>query len=142
MPTSADWAELLTVREQAALHYYTAAFRMHVGTNPTQSPHLVFNLGDSPWERLTWNLASNRLPGFRTNGGKLYHPAIGRWFLHKELLTTMGLPLYRECAEAAHVPLMHTPEASPSKMFLGNMMHVPSVGCMILVALCCARPVG
>ncbi len=131
----------MSIRQRAALDYYMVMFHLRFNVDPQHSKTLVCNLGDSPWERLSWNVASGRLLAFRTNGGKQYYPHIGRWFLHKELMTTMGLPLYEQCARAAGVPLMETPPPGPSKAFMGNMMHVPSVGCMLLVALGCAQPV-
>ena len=132
------------------------------GYPASSSDFCVFNLSDNPSARLTWSAASGRVPCPRTNGGKLFSPKKRRWLLPVEQLAAFGVPTQNHhCFLASVRPFLHAGEkaehmigalAAPAYVShilwpvrprvasvivasAGNMMHVPSVGLVLLAAL-------
>jgi hypothetical protein len=134
------WERLLTPRQHDALEYYNLMWHARFVGDPVRSDWLVYDLGDSPWVRLKWNVSSQKLPGIRRNGGKLFLPSLGRWLMQKELLASMGLPIHPRLAATCGVPEWPLPRSRDGASHLGNMMHIPSVGCMLLTLFASARP--
>jgi len=132
---------LLTEDEYSRLQLYLEHWQVRFGCHASQCPSAVFNLCDNPASgRVTWSAASGRIPGLRTNAGKLWSPMLQRWLTTKELLAAMGLPVYPALAAAAGVPLLEVQPGAEARHMLGNMMHIASVGTAMLIALSCARP--
>ena len=136
-----NMAILLSPGEYRRLTVYMAMWAARFGQPGTMDKRAVFNLADNPEAGyVTWSAAKGRIPGLRTNGGKLWVPYIGRWLTTKEQLAAMGVPVYTCLAMAAGVPLVPVNPGPEAKLMLGNMMHIASVGTAMLVALSCARP--
>ena len=108
--------------------------RHHVPAELDES--CVFDLSQNPKKRFC--AASNALPCFRLST-RLWHPASRRWFLLLEMAVSLRCPVIRSCADAAHVPLDPCAEMYTQSM-LGNAMHIPSVGLVVLATLACAVP--
>ena len=134
-------AMLLSPGEHRRLIAYMAMWSDRFGHCSTTDKRAVFNLADNPEAGyVTWSGASGRIPGLRTNGGKLWVPYLGRWLTTKEQLAAMGVPVYSCLAMAAGVPCVPVHPGHEAKLMLGNMMHIASVGTAMLVALSCGRP--
>ncbi len=91
---------------------------------------------------LASQVANGRLPGFRTNAGKLWMPVLRRWLTLRECFASMGLPTYPALATASGTRL-YIPQGTPSTMKrqLGNVMHVHTVGLIMAATLASAAPV-
>jgi hypothetical protein len=50
----------------------------------------------------------------------------------------MGVPVYRDLAEASGVPFRDI-SLGDATFLLGNSMHAPTVGCVIAVVLACVQ---
>ena len=136
-----DMTTLLTHHERQRLEAYMAMWQDRFGHCATMDQAAVFNLADNPDNGfVTWSGSSGRIPGLRTNGGKLWVPFLRRWLTTKEQLAAMGVPVYPSLAAAAQVPLVAVSPGPEAKLMLGNMMHIASVGTALLVAMACARP--
>lgn len=136
-----NMTSLLTEHEQQRLAAYMALWLDRFGHDATTDQSAVFNLADNPDSGfVTWSGSSGRIPGLRTNGGKLWVPFLGRWLTTKEQLAAMGVPVYSSLAVAAQVPLVPVSPGPEAKLMLGNMMHIASVGTALLVAMACAQP--
>ena len=136
-----DMTSLLTYHELQRLAAYMAMWRDRFGHDASMDQTAVFNLADNPENGfVTWSGSSGRIPGLRTNGGKLWVPFLGRWLTMKEQLAAMGVPVYPSLAAAAQVPLVPVSPGAEAKLMLGNMMHIASVGTALLVAMACAQP--
>jgi hypothetical protein len=136
-----NMAMLLSPGEQRRLIVYMALWAKRFGQPSSMDTRAVFNLADNPEAGyVTWSGASGRIPGLRTNGGKLWVPYLGRWLTTKEQLAAMGVPVYPCLAIAAGVPCVPVNPGPDAKLMLGNMMHIASVGTAMLIALSCARP--
>jgi len=136
-----DMTTLLTDHEHQRLAAYMAMWQDRFGHSADMDPAAVFNLADNPNNGfVTWSASSGRIPGLRTNGGKLWVPFLRRWLTTKEQLAAMGVPVYPILAAAARVPLVHVSPGPEAKLMLGNMMHIASVGIALLVAMACGRP--
>jgi len=136
-----DMTSLLTAHEHQRLAAYMAMWQARFGHDAATDPTAVFNLADNPENGfVTWSASSGRIPGLRTNGGKLWVPCLGRWLTTKEQLAAMGVPVYPSLAAAAQVPLVPVSPGPEAKLMLGNMMHIASVGTALLVAMSCAQP--
>ena len=136
-----NMAMLLSPGEQRRLIVYMAMWAARFGQSSSTDTRAVFNLADNPEAGyVTWSAASGRIPGLRTNGGKLWVPYLSRWLTTKEQLAAMGVPVYTSLAIAAGVPVVPVTPGPEAKLMLGNMMHIASVGVAMLVALSCVRP--
>ena len=136
-----NMAMLLSSGEQRRLMVYMAMWEKRFSQSSSTDKRAVFNLADNPEAGyVTWSGASGCIPGLRTNGGKLWVPYLGRWLTTKEQLAAMGAPVYPCLAMAAGVPCINVCPGPEARLMLGNMMHIASVGCAMLVALSCARP--
>ena len=136
-----NMAMLLSPGEQRRLFVYTAMWAKRFGQPCSTDQRAVFNLADNPEAGyVTWSGASGRIPGLRTNGGKLWVPYLRRWLTTKEQLAAMGVPVYPCLAIAAGVPCIKVHPGPDARLMLGNMMHIASVGCAMLVALSFAQP--
>ena len=82
---------------------------------------------------------SGRIPGLRTHNAKYWVPFLGRWLTNKELLASMGVPVYPSLAQAAGVALIAVRPGPAARHMLGNMMHVAFVGSVIACALACGH---
>ena len=134
-------AMLLSPGEHRRLLVYMAMWAERFGQDSSSDQRAVFNLADNPEAGyVTWSGASGRIPGLRTNGGKLWVPYLGRWPTTKEQLAAMGVPVYECLAIAAGVPCVPVNPGPEARLMLGNMMHIASVGTAILIALSCAWP--
>ena len=132
---------LLSNGECQRLRHYSRQWQLRFHQDARDCPWAVFNLADNPGSgRFTWSAASQAIPGLRTNAGKLWMPALGRWLTCKELLAAMGLPVYPVLAHAAGVPLVEVRPGREARHMLGNMMHAATCGVLQLVALACAAP--
>jgi hypothetical protein len=132
-----NWHLFLSDREKRALLYYSLLWLQRFGVFPESCADCIFNLGDNPWSRVNWS-ASGSLPCYRRNG-KFYSPFLGRWLLVRECWASLGLPVYPALADAAQTVELEMPVRGSSAM-LGNAMHVPSVGIVILIALASSAP--
>jgi hypothetical protein len=127
-----DMTRLLTDHEQQRLAAYMALWQDRFGHSAAMDQAAVFNLADNPDNGfVTWSGSSGRIPGLRTNGGKLWVPFLRRWLTTKEQLAAMGVPVYPMLAAAAHVPLVPVSPGPEAKLMLGTAL---------LVAMSCAQP--
>jgi hypothetical protein len=131
---------LLSPGEAQRLEAYEALWLQRFGILASWSDWAIFNLADNPDGGFTtWSAASGRIPGLRTHNAKYWVPFLGRWLTNKELLASMGVPVYPSLAQAAGVPLVAVRPGPAARHMLGNMMHVASVGSVIACALACGR---
>jgi hypothetical protein len=136
-----NWEALLTEREAAALLYYRLLWLQRFGSWPETSGSAVFNLGDNPWTHCNWSANHGGLPTYRRGSGKFWVAAARRWLLASECWASLGLPVFGPLAAIAGVPVLEMPESRGEACSqMGNAMHVPSVGVMILVALTSCGP--
>ena len=135
-----DMSVLLSPGEAQRLEAYEALWLQRFGILASLCDWAIFNLADNPDGGFTtWSAASGRIPGLRTHNAKYWVPFLGRWLTNKELLASMGVPVYPSLAQAAGVPLVAVRPGPAARHMLGNMMHVASVGSVIACALACGR---
>jgi hypothetical protein len=142
-PQAAIWdmKALLTEGEAVRLASYISHYMRSFGLHPVLDKDCVFNLADNPDMRCSWSAHSKRLPCYRTNGGKQWSCFLNRWLTSKELLATMGVPVYPALAQKAGVPLVSVQPGAPALKMLGNMFHIASAGSVLLAALASAQAV-
>ena len=129
---------LLTPGELQRLEAYINLYIQTFGSHPVFDRSCIFNLADNPLMRCSWSAHSKRLPCFRTNAGKQWSCFLNRWLTARELLASMGVPVYPALAETAGVPLIHVQAGSQAMKMLGNMFHVATAGSVLLSALASA----
>jgi site-specific DNA-cytosine methylase len=126
---------LLSAGEQQRLEAYINLHIQMFGFHPVLDRSCIFNLADNPLMRCSWSAHSKRLPCYRTNGGKQWSCYLNRWLTSRELLATMGVPVYPALAEKAGVPLIYVQAGAQAMKMLGNMFHVATAGSVLLSAL-------
>ncbi len=129
---------LLSAGEQQRLEAYINLYIQTFGSHPVFDRSCIFNLADNPLMRCSWSCHSKRLPCYRTNGGKQWSCFLNRWLTSRELLASMGVPVYPLLAEKAGVPLVAVQAGSQAMKMLGNMFHVATAGSVLLSALASA----
>ena len=73
-----DMSTLLTEAERRRKDIYEALWQQRAAGS--LSHVAIFNLNDNPEAGfVTWSFASGRMPGLRTNSGKLWVMNLGRW---------------------------------------------------------------
>ena len=126
---------LLSTGEKERLSGYIDQYLMEFRSHPSFDSDCIFNLSDNPHARRSWSAASRRLPCFRTNGGKLWSCFFGRWLTNRELLASMGVPVYEHLARQAGVPAVAVRPGAQAAKMIGNLFHVASAGSVLLAAL-------
>lgn len=135
-----DLTELLTEREHMSLHQFLAAYMNKYGHTPDRDPSAFFFLGDNASARCTWSCGSGKLPTLRCTAGKYWSAMAKRWLTPRELLATMGFPVYEPLAASMGVPEMTFESSAAARHFLGNAMHASVAGVVVTTGLCCVRP--
>ena len=64
---------ILTSRERSAISSVKKMHKQKYNQNAEENRNLFVYLADSQTKRVTWSGASNRIPTFRTNSGKMWH---------------------------------------------------------------------
>ena len=131
-----DMSLLLSPGELQRLEAYEALWLQRFNVPAYLCDWAIFNLADNPDGGFTtWSAASGRIPGLRTHNAKYWVPYLQRWLTNKELLASMGVPVYPSLAIAAGVPFVAVTPGPAARHMLGNMMHIASVGSVIACAL-------
>jgi hypothetical protein len=135
---SSDWTYLLGKSETEHLQAYLTMWGAQRGTEPHTDTNCLFNLGQNPNMRLSWTSRHGAMPTLTAASRKLWSPYLGRWLIPSELATAMGF----NTGASAQTGVPVDPSVDLySYAFLGNAMHVASVGGVLACALACLRPI-
>ena len=131
---------LLNDRESRGVRFTLRRYRQDYQACPEEDEDLFVFLGDNPEKRLCWSARSARIPTFRTNSGKMYHPATESWMTPKDKLAALGLPVTPETAITMGVPMLPVMDTLRAASIAGNSFHFSTAAVVQLVMLCCHCP--
>ena len=129
---------LLCKSELKHLNKYRTLYRKKFGAEAEDDKNLVACLIDNPDNRITWSAGSSSLPTLKKSASKVWHFASGRWLTPKEMLASLGFPVYKCLAESAQCELLDIDSDGLAGM-AGNSWQVGNAGVIMLTILACVE---
>ena len=125
----------LTLKQARFADTYAQMYTAKTGRDPASDPCGVFDLGQTPRRAKP---VRGVLPTFRRST-RLWLPSKRRFWTQAEAAVAMGFPVLPQVADACGVQPMRMLAGLPMA-YLGNAMHVASVGSVCLIALIATEP--